>query len=104
MDFPPTDVAWAVDGSANFVAEVASEAGPGGSVRRVAAGQIRLDDPIPVGQSPRAIAMSANGQRAYIANGDNTLTIIDPNGGGVVATFNFADAFLQVTPSDIVLY
>jgi DNA-binding beta-propeller fold protein YncE len=104
MDFPPTDVAWAVDGSANFVTEVAGEAGPGGSVRRVAAGQIRLDDPIPVGQSPRAIAMSANGQRAYIANGDNTLTIIDPNGGGVVATFNFADAFLQVTPSDIVLY
>lgn len=105
LDFPPTDVAWRRDGSTFYVLEVSSDALPGGAVRRALGPPAwRLGEPIPVGQSPRAMAVSADGHRAYVVNGDNTMTVLDLDADGVASTVDFDDLFLQVTPSDVVTW
>lgn len=100
-DYPMTDVAWSADGEAIYVVEVTSE-GPNGSLRRVVPGDNRLGPAVAVGNSPRAISVSPSGTRAYVVNGDNTMTVLDPEAGAVVDTVRFADLFLEVTPSDVV--
>ena len=101
LDYPPMDVAFSPDGAALYVLEVSAEAGAGGSLRRVANGTTRLGPPTPTGSSPRALALSADGQRAYVANGDNTITVIAPEGESVLATIDLAGLFLNITPGDL---
>ena len=102
MDYPPTGLAFHPATSALYITEVDSE-GAGGSVREVAFGETRLGEAIPVGLSPRAIAVTADGARAYVANGDNTISVIDL-ATGLVSTLDLADFFLQARPSDVVVY
>ena len=62
---------------------------------------------IPVGNQPEGIVVSPDGARAYVSNGDGTLSVIDTGANAVVATIScscFPPGFAAITPNGKSLY
>lgn len=61
---------------------------------------------IPVGNNPSGIVVSPDGARAYVSNGDGTLSVIDTGGNTAAATISCScsPGFAAITPDGKSLY